>query len=64
MCGRVYGYMNMAKQKRVIFTVREAVPNCFEASEGVNEHFEVGCKSAETYVDKSTGQEVANGVQV
>ena len=56
--------MNMAKQKRVIFTVREVVPNCFEASEGVNEHFEVGCKSAETYVDKSTGQEVANGVQV
>ncbi len=55
--------MNMAKRKRDIFTVKEAVPNWFEASEGVNEYSEASCKSVETYVDESTGQEVASGVQ-
>ena len=64
MCGRVYDGMKMAKWKRDVFTVREAVPNWFEASEEVNEPSEVGCVSAEIHEDGSTGQEVANKGQI
>ena len=64
MCGRVYDGMKMAKRKRDVFIVREAVPNWFEASEEVNEPSEVGCVSAEIHEDGSTGQEVANKGQI
>ena len=54
------GLYDMAKRKRDIFTVREAVPNWFEASEGNTEYFEVVGDLASNYVATDTGEEAAN----
>ncbi len=58
------GLYDMAKRKRDIFIVREAVPNWFEAREEVNEPSEVGSVSAEIHEFESAGQEVANEGQI
>ena len=49
----------MAKRKRDVFTVREAVPNWFEASEEVSESSGLVCVSAETHEDRLKDQQVA-----
>ncbi len=54
----------MAKRKRDIFTVREALPKWFEASEEVNEPSKVGSVSVEIHEFESAGQEVANEGQI
>lgn len=54
------GLYDMAKRKRDIFTVREVVPNWFEASEGNTEYFEVVGDSASNYVATDTGEEATN----
>ena len=54
----------MAKRKRDIFIVREAVPNWFEVREEVNEPSEVGSVSIETHEFESAGEEVANKGQI
>ena len=70
----MYGYVSMAKRKSDIFTVIEAVPNWFEASEDVARAPEVARGTANwvqahddmlasTYVASEGGKGTANWVQ-
>ena len=51
---------DMAKRKRNIFTVRESVPNWFEASEGTPRSSEEGNDPATIYVTDEQAKGVAN----